>query len=282
MKSHLIACFIFVAGATAANADELPRFERKIQPAPAKPPATTPENDDTECRDRWVREHAGEEMPVGYCEQNLEGDLMAPVIGIIFLSPFYVPALAVGDQYGRDFKFRSYPYDNNTGYASSKGKQWLFEAGGGYQWVSHDLKATRGFLSATTDTRLGLDLGYMRYDEHADDENHSLAFLDIVPTFAFARTERWDWRFGLGYQAIQGQNHHDRVKLTYKIRRYFQIPLHLDLDFGVSLASGKPIFELAPGIAYHWNRFALKAGYRRINISDVVLEGPELSLAIWF
>lgn len=231
-------------------------------------------------------EHVGEppgDSGCGSLGDDLAGDLIGQIAAAVVIAPFILPKLALNDDYSRAFAFAKYPYaDYSDGIEKPSGKSWILRAGASRIWEVHGTQAWRGDLSLTTSSRFGVDAAYTRFNENVGDASESLAFLEILPTFTFARSENSDWRAGLGYESVEGQEHHDRVKLAYGVRYWSPWKVRLDVDLGASLASGKPIFELAPGLAYVWNRYEIKAIYRRLSISGVTLQGPELSVGVWF
>ncbi len=273
---------ILLSGRVWADEGELKKFEDQLN-KPASGPAIKNSSKDKDLR----RENHSDENCMGNdCVddlRNIPGELGILLIGLVFGSPFYVPALLIGDHYNKTYGLESYPYEKDMGYlAAPNGKSWLVRAATSRLGTAHDSQAWKGELSLYTSGRLGLDTSYTRYNETLGDESDSLAFLDVVPTFSFARTAKWDWRVGMGYESVEGRDHHDRVKLAYQVKYFFAKPFRLDADVSTSLAAGKPIFEISSGLAYQWNRLEIKVAYERRNISYVVLEGPQLSLAVWF
>src|SRR6185312_14447175 len=123
------------------------------------------------------REHWRENHPDQDCSgDDCPGDLGALLLGLVFGSPFYVPALAIGDYYNKTYELDSYPYARDTGYLATTGKNWLIRAGASRLWSAHDAQAWMGELSFYTASRFGLDSSYTRYSEHTGDELDSLAF----------------------------------------------------------------------------------------------------------
>ena len=265
-----------------AEGGDLQKFEDQMNktssPAPEgdKPSKDKDRRQDEHHEDRRDQQ-LDEDCTTDYCGQDL-GVLMAE---LVLAAPFYGPPLLIGDHYDKTYGL-TYPYETSRGYLVPSGKSWLIRAETSRTWSTHDAPAWEGNISLYTSSRFGLDTSYTRYSEPIGDDLHSLAFLDVVPTFSFARTEKWDWRVGAGYEGVQGNTHHDRLKLIYDVKYFFASNFRLDVDLGTSLASGNTVFEVSPGIAYHWDRFEIKAAYERRSISNVILEGPKVSLALWF
>jgi hypothetical protein len=281
---------ILTSGRVWADEGDLNKFEDQMNKPASGPTIENPSKDKDLRREknqeRWRENHSDEDCTGNNCPddlRNIPGELGGLLIGLVFASPFYVPPLLIGDHYNKTYGLESYPYEKDMGYLTApNGKSWLVRAATSHLWTAHDPQAWKGELSLYTPGRLGLDTSYTRYNENLRDASDSLAFLDIVPTFSFARTAKWDWRVGMGYESVEGRDHHDRVKLAYQVKYFFAKPFRLDANASTSLAAGKPIFEISSGVAYQWNRFEIKVAYERRNISDVVLEGPALSLGVWF
>jgi len=273
---------ILASGRVWAEEGDLNKFEDQMNKPASGPAVENPSKDKDrhreEHQERRRENHSDEDCTGDDCP----GDLGSLLFGLVFGSPFYVPALLIGDHYDKTYGLESYPYEKDRGYLAPNGKNWLVRAATSRLWTAHDPQAWKGELSLYTSGRLGLDTSYTRYNEHVGDASDSLAFLDVVPTFSFARTAKWDWRVGMGYESVEGRDHHDRVKLDYQVKYFFAKPFRFDADASMSLAAGNPIFEISSGLAYHWNRFEMKVAYERRSISDVVLDGPALSLGVWF
>jgi hypothetical protein len=282
-------CFLLITlllmgagGYLRADDGNLGKFEREMsKSSPPAPVADQPPEDQDSHRDEHHRQReddqSDEECDADYCGHGL-GSLSALfVLG----APFVGPALLIGDHYDKTYGL-AVPYESGRGYLVPTGKSWLVRAETSRIWSTHDTPAWEGSVSLYTSSRFGLDTSYTRYSENVHDDINTLAFLDVVPTFSFARTEKWDWQVGAGYESVQGSDHHDRLKLIYDVKYFFAKHFRLDVDLGTSLASGSTAFEVSPGIAYHWDRFEIKAAYERRSVSDVVLEGPQVSLAVWF
>ncbi len=283
MNFRLLVCSFLISGMVSAEAGDLQKFEDEMNPSSPPAPVVEKHSKDKEISreerpNHWRKRHADEDCTADHCDDNFGGF----VAGLVLGAPFYIPALAIGDHYDTSYRLQGYPYEKTRGYLARSGKSWLIRAETSRIWSTHDAPAWEGKLSLYTSSRLGLDTSYTRYSEHVADDIHSLAFFDFIPTFAFARTEKWDWRIGAGYESVQGRDHHDRLKLTYIVKYFFAKNFRFDADLGTSLASGSTVFEVSPGIAYHWDRYEIKAAYERRSISDVVLEGPQVSLAVWF
>ena len=282
MNFKLLMCCFFLSGMVSAEGGNLQKFEDEMSKSSSQAPMADPPSEDQNSRREEHHHHGRDEPSDEECDADTCGDDLGGLLAELILgAPFVGPALLIGDHYDHTYGL-AYPYEKSRGYLAPNGKSWLVRAETSRIWSTHDTPAWEGGLSLYTSRRFGLDTSYTRYSENVGDDLHSLAFLDVVPTFSFARTEKWDWQVGAGYESVQGSEHHDRLKLTYNVKYFFAHNFRLDVDLGTSLASGNTVFEVSPGLAYHWNRFEIKAAYQRRSISDVVLEGPQVSLAVWF
>ena len=275
LLAGLCALSSVLVATARADDRQLRRFEDRMKPSSSptrsSAPSVTPSCDS-----------AADDCP-NSIGSTFAQELFAPVAKAILLAPFYGPAVMLDDHYDRAFAFSPYPYfGSRRGVMDPDGKSWTLRGGASAEWGVRGTQAWREDVSLATSSRLGLDLAYTRFTQTLGDRSDSLGFLEVLPTFTFARGASSDWRLGAGYEAIDGRRHHDRFKLAYRLRYWFQAPLRFDLDLGASFGQGEEIYEWAPGLAVHWNRYEIKAGYRNLGIGDVHLQGPELSLAGWF
>lgn len=192
-----------------------------------------------------------------------------------------MPYLALNDDYSRHYGYDRFPFANDDGLSLDAGRAWMGHVAYTQQYVPGSIAGYRGEASATFAQRLSVETAYTQYAERLNNRKDYLALAEVIPTFTFAESPHWTFRAGLGYQRIDGPDIQHRLKVVYRVSSFYQ-PFHFDLDLGVSNLSGYPLWEIAPGISYHWNRFQFKAGYRRLTVSDQTIDGPELSIGVWF
>lgn len=273
-------------GATApllAEEGQLDQFEKKLDsPETASKPSPKPSPRE-EKEDRYTSHNSSTDCVGDDLASSFFGCLLFELmIKPIALGPFYIPHLALEDSFDRTPHYARFPFaDDSDGHENENGKLYSLRVGSAFQWINPKTHGVRGDVSLKTSHRFGLDASFTRYEERLQEENRTLSFGEVVPTYAFAQSERCDFRAGVGYQWVDGVRYSDRLKLMYAAH-FFLKPLQIGMDSGVGILNGRPLWEVSPGIGLHWSRIEWRAAYRWRIISDETISGPEVGIAIWF
>jgi len=88
--------------------------------------------------------------------------------------------------------------------------------------------------------------------------------------------------FGMGLKALSGATTRLGPEIRVKTDFFPAKPFAFDGMAGLSLINGKGLWDLRLGAGVLLRRVEIRAGYRWLSGPVLVLDGPEVSLALWF
>ena len=217
---------------------------------------------------------------------RVKEDVEGYIFGMIFMGPFYFPCKVLKDDYSETYYFQNYLFSKGDGFMELVGKTWMENIGISAQYVNEN---TFGYQlnSSLSLLRFSLEITYSNYTKNINNDKEHISALEIITAFTFAQNKYINFRTGLGYQHLNGETKEDGFKCIYKIR-LFKKPLNLNLDYGFvlydlkSVNSLKTINEFNIDLGIHLKRFELKLGYKLFRIIKDKLNGPTLSVIVWF
>ena len=217
---------------------------------------------------------------------RVKEDVEGYIFGMIFMGPFYLPCKLLNDDYSDTFYFQKYPFAKDDGFMEYEGKRWMGNVTISTQYVNEDIWGYRA-SSSFAFLRLSLETSYSNYTKRCDHHKEYFSALDAVASFVFAQNRYINFRSGLGYQHFERESKEDGLKWVYKIQ-LFQKPFHLNMDYGLifyeldSIDSKNIINEFKVDLGIFIKRFEFKIGYRIFKIIKENLNGPTLSIIVWF
>ncbi len=149
-------------------------------------------------------------------------------------SPWWIPAAAMGDDYGRTAHFPRFPYDGVPGYLAiytippntrRLASRFDVEYAGDFD----NLTRVGGRLLLESSFRLGLDAEAYQFEERLPGgQRDRLDFGDCNIVFRFAQSERMLWRSGVGFNWLDDE---------------------VDTDYGFNFTYGGDWFFAKPWVA---------------------------------
>jgi hypothetical protein len=233
------------------------------------------------------------------CEPGVAEKIAGQIVLHMFISPFWVPAMIVGDwaplrqygfhahpyQAGAEGHLRFLPLDGQGRVAGPDPHELALRLLASYERHTENLDGRRLRLGLHSNTRFGLEASITRYTEALGAGQYdALWHYTALATYAFAVSPRTQFTAGLGARGFRfsAGDQFTHVAFHYGADFFPVRPVHFWLlgqaGFGPSGASS----ELEAGLGVLLYRFELFAGYRRFRIVGVDFSGPELGVAAWF
>ncbi len=208
-RSLPLALALYLAGIAAARGEEsLANLRGDVRSAPTSNPDPLRERDRDDCDDGSSIWDDGDE----YCEDgDSDGDnALWTLVGLGITSPFWGPALAIGDDYSQPGYFAHYPHQYDCGYmlidpleaigmeGPCQPHAWAARARGEFGTGLGDIDWIGGRVQVDTRWRLGLETDARYVRENAAAGRDDLWLGDANVLFRFAQSECWQFRTGLG------------------------------------------------------------------------------------
>jgi len=243
---------------------------------------------------------------------NIDGDdwpFLLTIGAIIAGSPWWGPAVIVGDNYGRIGTFPRFPYDYGDGYLDIglTDRPPRFEEYGqpqsfvdridprplrlrpwaGYLQIDYasnfdDLDRVSAHLLISTWRRLEIDTQADYFDEQWPGGGDQLWIGDLNATFRFAQSERVQFHSGLGVNWLEGPEPEVGFNFTYGAEFFPRKPWVLStmVDWGTLGDAELFRFRSTAGVTVRGLGFYV--GYEYLDIDRLHFNGLTSGIGIWF
>ena len=195
-----------LAAAPFAHSDEtLGRLRDDVRTAPAREsdrPRERPRDRNDECYDDPWNHHDD-------CDDDSDSSF-ATLVGLGLTSPFWGPAMAIGDRFSQPGYFAHYPHQYDCGYmlidpveafgleGPAEPHSWAARVRGEFGTGFDDIDWIGGRVQIDTRWRLGVESDFRYVREDLDAGRDDLWLGDANVLLRFAQSEHWQFRTGLG------------------------------------------------------------------------------------
>jgi len=217
--------------------------------------------------------------------EDKESDFDLSIALYVLVLPIILPIKSLEEEFPEPYLYQDYPYAENEYFLSDDGKKWMGFIDISTHYINKDFY---GFLinSSYNYFRLSLEPAFSYY-YNQNKINKDFYSFQLITALSFARNNFTDFRFGLGYRYLSETEKKNALKIVYKIR-FFRKPFNLNLGYGLSMYDFgidnkvKLLNEFDLDIGIFIKRCELKAGYQIKEFLKRKLNGPKISLSIWF
>jgi hypothetical protein len=230
------------------------------------------------------------------CADDSDGDAaLLGLIGLGVTSPFWAPAMAVGDDYAQPGYFAHYPYEYDVGYmlidpveaVGLEGPRvpysWAVRARGEAGTGFDDLDWLGGRVQVDTRWRLGLESDFRYVHQDLDAGRDSLWMGDANVLFRFAQSECVQFRTGLGFNWLS-----DRVddnfgfNFTYLADWQPVRPLVFSAELDLGTLGHASVVHVRTTAGVSWGVTEAFVGYDLYDVGSTQIQGLVAGVQLWY
>lgn len=179
-------------------------------------------------------------------------------------------------------EFDEYPYSYCDGfYTDDDSKNWGGRAYCGYSFDSEDTHAVN-YFSEINLKGLGADFLLSKFENDATESEWDVLSINVF--YNFLRTEKLNFKSGLGYKEIRHEDDSSGNNLNYFYGfEYFPVkPLHVNVRFEYTRINGEDIVLLSPEIGVVLNRFEISGAYTCNRLDEETFKSVDVRVSVWF
>ena len=218
------------------------------------------------------------------------GDLIGKTLFVAASSPWWVPHVAVDDEWSDWASFPAAPYDDgHDGYlvidtlAPIEADGFAARLWTEYGTDFDDLSRIGTRLLVDTGPRFGLDTEWNQWFERTSMGDDTLATGDANLVYRFAQHERIQFRSGLGFNWLKdSQEAEFGFNFTYGVDLFPIEPLVVSGTLDLGQIGDASFVHVRSTAGLVWKRAELFTGYDYQRIGSVDLHGLVAGLQFWF
>lgn len=292
----LALLFVLAVSPSVWSAETLANLRSDVRTPPTGD--SDPPREQERDRDRDDHHDDGSPWDDQYCDECDDDDGDVALLGLIGLgitSPFWGPAMVIGDDYKQPGYFAHYPYEYDCGYMLIDPLEALGMEGprAPYSWAARlrgeagtgfdDLDWIGGRVQLDTRWRLGLESDFRYVHQDLDAGRDSLWLGDANVLFRFTQSECVQFRTGLGFNWLSDREDSDfGFNFTYMADWQPVRPLVFATELDLGTLGHVSVVHVRATAGMSWGVTEAFVGYDLYDVGSTQIQGLVAGVQLWY